>query len=79
MRRREFITLLGGAAAAWPFAVRTQQTTPAVSLVYDATPSEATPFLAAFQRGLVEVGLSRVRMWPSNIAMRETTTNSCGL
>jgi len=56
MRRREFITLLGGAAAAWPFAVRTQQTTPAVSLVYDATPSEATPFLAAFQRGLVEVG-----------------------
>jgi putative ABC transport system substrate-binding protein len=56
MKRRGFISLLGGAAAAWPLAARPQQTTPAVSLVYDATPSEATPFLAAFQRGLVEVG-----------------------
>src|SRR5215813_9909792 len=56
MRRREFIALLGGAAAAWPLGARAQQTTPAVSLVYDATPSEATPFVAAFQRGLLEVG-----------------------
>ena len=49
--RRELLVALGGAAA-WPLAARTQQTTPAVSLVYDATPSEAT----RFQRGLVEVG-----------------------
>jgi putative ABC transport system substrate-binding protein len=56
MRRREFITLVGSAAAAWPLAARAQQTIPAVPLVYDATPSEATPFVAAFQRGLVEVG-----------------------
>ena len=56
MRRRAFITLLGGAAAAWPLAAGAQQTTPAVSLVYDATPSEATPFVAAFKRGLLEVG-----------------------
>ena len=56
MRRREFIMLLGGAAVAWPLAARAQQPIPAVSLVYDATPSEATPFVAAFQRGLVEVG-----------------------
>ena len=55
MKRRDFITLLGGAAAC-PLAVRAQQTTPAVSLVYDATPSEATPFVAAFKRGLLEVG-----------------------
>jgi len=56
IERRKFLATLGGAAAAWPLAARAQQTTPAVSLVYDATPSEATPFVAAFQRGLVEVG-----------------------
>jgi putative tryptophan/tyrosine transport system substrate-binding protein len=56
MRRREFITLLGGATVARPLGARAQQTIPAVPLVYDATPSEATPFVAAFQRGLVEVG-----------------------
>ena len=55
MRRRQLITVLG-AAAAWPLAARAQQAIPAVPLVYDATPSEATPFVAAFQRGLVEVG-----------------------
>jgi putative ABC transport system substrate-binding protein len=53
--RREFISMIGGAAA-WPLWARAQQTIPAVSLVYSATPSEATPFVAAFQRGLVEVG-----------------------
>jgi putative tryptophan/tyrosine transport system substrate-binding protein len=55
MRRRQFITLIGSAAA-WPLAARAQQAIPAVSLVYDATPNEAKPFIAAFQRGLGEVG-----------------------
>ena len=55
IKRREFIALLGGAAA-WPLAARAQQAIPAVPLVYDATPSEATPFVAAFKRGLLEVG-----------------------
>jgi hypothetical protein len=61
MKRRTLITLLGGAAA-WPFAACAQQAIPAVPLVYDATPGEATPFVAAFQRGLAEAVSSRVRM-----------------
>ena len=56
IKRREFIALLGGAAAVSPLAALAQQTTPAVSLIYDATLSEATPFVAAFKRGLLEVG-----------------------
>ena len=52
IKRREFIALLGGAAAVSPLAALAQQTTP----VYDATLSEATPFVAAFKRGLLEVG-----------------------
>jgi putative ABC transport system substrate-binding protein len=55
MKRRGFITLMGGAAV-WPLGARAQQTIPAVPLVFGATLSEATPFLAAFQRRLVEVG-----------------------
>jgi putative ABC transport system substrate-binding protein len=56
MRRRDFIKAVAGSAMTWPLAARAQQAIPTVPLVYDATPSEATPFVAAFQRGLAEVG-----------------------
>jgi len=56
MRRREFITLLGGAAA-WPLTARAQQSRPVVGFVYtDQTASEAAPFITAFHQGLREVG-----------------------
>jgi putative ABC transport system substrate-binding protein len=56
MNRREFITLLGGAAA-WPFASHAQQSMPVVGFVYtDQTASEAAPFITAFHQGLREVG-----------------------
>jgi putative ABC transport system substrate-binding protein len=58
LKRRQFITLLGGAAVALPTLARAQQAIPTVSLVYDATPSEATPLVAALQRGLAEVGFA---------------------
>jgi putative ABC transport system substrate-binding protein len=54
MRRREFMTLLGGAAVtAWPIAGRAQQPAmPVIGFIHPGYPSAATPFLLAFHEGL---------------------------
>ena len=52
-RRREFISLLGGATA-WPLAARGQQPRPVVGLIDSGTPNET--FIAAFRGGLGEMG-----------------------
>jgi len=57
MKRREFITLLGGAAAAWPFAVNAQQPTmPVIGYISSLTQADSVHFDAAFRRGLSEMG-----------------------
>jgi putative tryptophan/tyrosine transport system substrate-binding protein len=57
MRRREFMTLLGGVAAAWPLSVRAQQqAVPVVGFLHSASPNTWGPFVSAFRTGLKEVG-----------------------
>jgi putative tryptophan/tyrosine transport system substrate-binding protein len=56
MKRRDFITLVGGAVT-WPVSGRAQQTIPVVAFVFSGTASStAAPYVTAFKLGLEAVG-----------------------
>ena len=77
MKRREFITLVGGAAAAWPLAAQAQQA--AMPVIGSSTPDRLTamPTGCGIPPGLNEAGFVQVRMWRSNTVGPRTNTTDC--
>ena len=56
MQRRQFITLLGGAAAAWPLAARAQQGAKVHFILWVSTEVQPDPFIAGFRQGMKDRG-----------------------
>src|SRR5467141_342659 len=56
MKRREFTTLLAGAAATWSLGARAQRALPLVGYLHSATPGPFVTLTAAFLRGLSDMG-----------------------
>ena len=61
MKRREFITLLGGVAAAWPLAARAQSKIPRVGFMGNSTAALEANLVNAFREGLRELGYEEGR------------------
>ena len=61
MKRREFITLLGGALVAWPVAARAQQPVPLVGFLSSISAADRPHHTEAFRQGLNETGYAEAR------------------
>ena len=63
MRRRDFVTVIGGATVFWPMGAHAQQLAkPVIGFLHSASPGQYVGHLAAFRQGLSEVGSSRKAM-----------------
>ena len=78
MKRREFITLLGGAAAAWPLAAHAQQPAMPVSASSPSIADAFVPRLAGFLQGLALTGLTRAATSRSKPVGRRTARSIAG-
>jgi hypothetical protein len=73
MRRRELMTLLGGAVAVWPLAAHAQLPMPVIGFLSSRSASDSTVALAAFRAGLS----TAARTWRSNSAGRRANMIDC--